>query len=47
VSELRRLQDQARADGEGRVADGIEELVDGLLPARLGNGTGRVEPNQG
>jgi hypothetical protein len=38
VSELRRLQDQARAGGAGRVADGIEELVDDLLPARLGNG---------
>ena len=38
VSELRRLQDQARDGGAARVADGIEELVDDLLPARLGNG---------
>ena len=47
VSDLRRLQDQARADGDARVADGIEELVDGLLPARLGNGTRSAEPTAG
>ena len=47
VSDLRRLQDQARADGDARVADGIEELVDGLLPARLGNGAGNAEQRSG
>lgn len=39
VGDLRRLQDQARAGGDGQLADRIEELVAGLLPARLENGT--------
>ena len=39
VGDLRRLEDQARAGGDPQLADRIEELVAGLLPARLGNGT--------
>lgn len=39
VGDLRRLQDQARAGGDGQLADRIEQLVAGLLPARLANGT--------
>jgi len=39
VGDLRRLEDQARVGGNPQLADRIEELVAGLLPARLGNGT--------
>jgi hypothetical protein len=39
VGDLRQLQDQARAGGDGALADRIEELVSGLLPGRLENGT--------
>jgi hypothetical protein len=47
VSDLRQLQDQARAGGDGQLADRIEQLVAGLLPTRLENGTppgGRAGP---
>jgi hypothetical protein len=47
VSDLRRLQDQARADGDARVADGLEELVDDLMPAKPANGTADAEPRSG
>ena len=39
VSDLRRIQDQARAGGDGQLAERIDQLVAGLLPARLENGT--------
>jgi hypothetical protein len=39
VGDLRQLQDQARASGEQQLADRVEQLVAGLLPARLENGT--------
>jgi hypothetical protein len=39
ISDLRRLQDQAQAGGDGQLAERIEQLVAGLLPARLENGT--------
>ena len=39
VGDLRQLQDQARAGGDGQLADRIEQLVAGLLPSQLDNGT--------
>jgi hypothetical protein len=39
VGDLRQLQDQARAGGDRELAARIEQLVAGLLPARLENGT--------
>jgi hypothetical protein len=39
VGDLRRLQDHARAGGDAQLADRIEQLVAGLLPGRLENGT--------
>jgi hypothetical protein len=39
VGDLKRLQDQARAGGDGQLADRIADVVAGLLPARLENGT--------
>jgi hypothetical protein len=38
VGDLRRLESQARADGDGRLADGIDDLIQGLLPGRVANG---------
>jgi hypothetical protein len=43
VGDLRRLQDQARAGGNGQLADRIEELAGTLLPAQLKNGTAPSE----
>jgi hypothetical protein len=39
VGDLRRLQDQAQAGGDRQLADRIGQLVGGLLPTRLENGT--------
>lgn len=38
VGDLRRLQDQAKANGDRRVADEIDELIQVLVPSRLANG---------